>query len=40
MVAAQQPQCGCGEWHGPRMPANIETWKQRGYTIHVMAGIG
>ena len=24
---------------GPRMPANIETWKQRGYTIHVMTGV-
>jgi hypothetical protein len=24
---------------GPRMPANIETWKQRGYTSHVMAGV-
>jgi hypothetical protein len=24
---------------GPRMPSNIETWKQRGYTIHVMTGV-
>lgn len=21
---------------GPRMPPNIETWRKRGYTIHVM----
>lgn len=24
---------------GPRMPANIETWRQHGYTIHVMTGV-
>jgi hypothetical protein len=24
---------------GPRTPANIETWRQRGYGIHVMTGV-
>jgi len=24
---------------GPRMPANIETWQQHGYIIHVMTGV-
>jgi hypothetical protein len=24
---------------GPRMPANIETWRQHGYTVHVMTGV-
>ena len=24
---------------GQRMPANIETWRQHGYTIHVMTGV-
>ena len=24
---------------GPRMPGNIETWRQHGYTIHVMTGV-
>ncbi len=24
---------------GPRMPANIETWRQRGYIPHVMTGV-
>lgn len=24
---------------GPRMPANIETWRQHGYSIHVMTGV-
>ncbi len=24
---------------GPRMPANIETWRQHGYVIHVMTGV-
>jgi hypothetical protein len=24
---------------GPRMPANIETWRQHGFTIHVMTGV-
>ncbi|HVX66287.1 MAG TPA: hypothetical protein VHA11_06790 [Bryobacteraceae bacterium] len=24
---------------GPQLPANIETWRKRGYTIHVMTGV-
>src|SRR5437762_11649562 len=24
---------------GLRMPANIETWRQHGYTVHVMTGV-
>src|SRR5438309_6664139 len=24
---------------GPRMPGNIETWRQHGYIIHVMTGV-
>src|SRR5437879_10770358 len=24
---------------GPRMPGNIETWRQHGYAIHVMTGV-
>lgn len=24
---------------GPRMPANIETWRQHGYTVQVMTGV-
>src|SRR5579863_1783275 len=24
---------------GPRMPANIETWKQHGYIVQVMTGV-
>ncbi len=24
---------------GPRMSANIETWRQHGYTVHVMTGV-
>ncbi len=24
---------------GPRMPGNIETWRQHGYTVHVMTGV-
>jgi hypothetical protein len=24
---------------GPRMPANIDTWRKRGYTTHVMTGV-
>ena len=24
---------------GQRMPANIETWRQHGYTVHVMTGV-
>src|SRR5260370_15582083 len=24
---------------GPRMPPNIETWRQHGYTVHVMTGV-
>jgi len=24
---------------GPRMPANIETWRDHGYTVHVMTGV-
>lgn len=24
---------------GPRMPENIETWRKRGYVIHVMTGV-
>jgi hypothetical protein len=24
---------------GQRMPANIDTWRQHGYTVHVMTGV-
>jgi hypothetical protein len=24
---------------GPRMPGNIETWRQHGYIVHVMTGV-